>query len=86
MDEPQALQEPKPKKQEEPKLAKHVAYFLAHAIRNHSVLVENKGNILRDEAYVVLLQLLADDSVRKSESTEVERVYPRVHKAGSATF
>ncbi len=86
LDEPQALREPEPVKMKEPKLSKHAVYFLAHAIRNHSVLVENKGRIYRDEAYVILLQFLAHDTVRESERTEVEHTYPRAYKAGSATF
>lgn len=86
LDEPLALREPEPVEKKEPKLDKLVAYYLAHAIRNHSVLVEKRNEVYNDDAYIILLHSLAEDSVRQSESTEVASIYFRTYEAGSATF
>jgi class 3 adenylate cyclase len=75
VDVPRNFQKPAPVEKEEPRLTKHVAYYLAHAIRNRPILVENKDKIYDD-----------DDSRRQSESTEVEYTYTRTYKAKSATF
>lgn len=83
---PSAFQEPKKVRKEEPRLTKRVAYYLAHAIRNRPILVENKDRMHDDNAVVVLLHYLAEDSERQAESSEVQYSYLRTYKAESATF
>ncbi len=83
LDEPQAFITQKKK---QPKLTEHVAYYLAHAIANHGILIENKDSIYNDYAVVTLLYFLAKDSEKQSQATELETVYPDTYKAGSATF
>lgn len=86
LDIPQAFQTPAPVEKKEPQLTKHVAYYLAHAIRNHPILVKNKDKIYDDNSIIALLHFLAEDYERQSESTEVQFNYSQTHKAGSATF
>jgi class 3 adenylate cyclase len=83
LDEPQAFVIQKKK---QPKLTEYVAYYLAHAVANHRVLLENKDTIYSDEAVVTLLHFLAKDSEKQSSTTELETFYPETYKAGSATF
>lgn len=86
LDVPQAFQEPATVEKKEPQLTRNVAYYLAHAIRNRPTLVENKDKIYNDDAFIILLHYLAEDSKRQSESTEVEYSHVRTYKARSATF
>lgn len=83
LDEPRAFVTQKKK---QPKLTEHIAYYLAHAMSNHHILVENKDNMYDENAVIALLNFLAKDSGRRSHATELETVYPETYKAGSATF
>ncbi len=83
---PSAFQKPKQVKREEPRLSKHVAYYLAHAIRNLPILVENRDSMYDDDAFIILLHSLAQDSEKQAESSEIQFRYFRTFKAESATF
>lgn len=83
LDEPQAFVT---QKKAQPKLTEHVAHYLAHALKNHPTLIEHRDSIFNEDAVITLLNTLADDSERESNTTELERVYPNVYKAGEASF
>ncbi len=73
-------------KKKEPRLTKEVAYYLAHALRNRAVMVENRDSVSDEDAVIILLRSLAEDSERESNAADVDTVSQFTYKAGAATF
>jgi class 3 adenylate cyclase len=67
------------------KLTKFAAYYLAHAIVNLEFLASQRGNPSRDSTAVVLLSLLAEDSVEASETPPHEEPFTKTWGAGTAS-
>ncbi|HEX3092278.1 MAG TPA: adenylate/guanylate cyclase domain-containing protein [Candidatus Angelobacter sp.] len=70
---------------EEPSLTRMAAYYMAHALKLQELFATNSGDIVAAHAGIVLLWLLARDSVRADEVSQFEKREPRVWKAGSAS-
>jgi len=74
----------KPKPEEEKKLPKVVAYYLAHAIRLKSDLIKYTKNEVSANYATILLWFLAKDSVERADASETEMLYFITYKAEEA--
>lgn len=67
----------------EPRFTKLVAYYFAHAIKNEQFFLGKVDSSVPETAGVVLLYLLATDSVEMSESRAIDAYEPDAPKFGS---
>jgi hypothetical protein len=67
----------KPKQESEPKFTRHLAYYLAHAIRHKKDILDAINNhSVGEYAITMNLWMLANASVEKSQATEVRPYSP----------
>lgn len=69
-----------------PKLSKTAAYFVAHAMKNRSFILEHLAGNRSEYGTTILLWFLAQDSERSSEATEIETPVLMTYKAREASF
>lgn len=87
LDVPRTFKQPRKEGPKEPELTEHVAYYLAHAIKNAPTLLERMGDsFARENAGITLLYFLATDSEARRHAAEFETASLQTYKADSATF
>jgi len=68
------------------KLSKNAAYYLAHAIKNRKAIIKKRNHAQSCYSTVVLLALLARDTLELSRSTDVRPYKPQTWGYGLSTF
>ena len=75
-----------PRSREKTPLSDLVGYYIAHALKNYEHLLSADRHSSLSNSMVVLLYMLAMDSVGNSKATSITPYIPKVWQAGTASF